>query len=99
MAVVVLVLILAAPAVAQSSISMPAVRYMARKQAARMILVYDASDYRVNCNQTGRITAYCRLRMLAATDSDGGNYDCSVFIKYKLHADGAIYSKMAGDDC
>jgi hypothetical protein len=88
------------PATAEaSSISMSQVRQIAKRQARREMIVYDASGYRVTCNQTGRITAYCRLRLLNATDSDGASYDCSIFVKYKLHANGYIYSKLAGDYC
>lgn len=63
-----------------------------------MMILYDASDYRITCGKTGRSTAACRLRMLNATDSDGYNYDCSIYTKYRDRGR-YTYQRMAGNYC
>lgn len=92
-------LALVAPVTAEaSSIDMGQVRSMAKKSARKMMVLYDASDYRVVCFRKSSTTATCRLRMVDATDSDGMNYDCSIWTKYRLKGR-YIYQRMAANYC
>lgn len=97
--VVVVALTIAPAAFAQSRLAMTDVQRIAHKQGEKLMIVYDASDYRTSCFRTGHLTARCRIRLIDAIDTEGNYYDCSIWSGYRLRADGYIHSRSIANFC